>query len=283
MTLTAQTHAQIEQLIRQGTDEIIRPAAKHIHELDIHDNGIDKASEIDLAMENFLREKLGEIFPDAVFLCEESSKDPKTGDADWAAVTRKLKGTGTLIIIDPLDGTNYFLAQNGSFGTILSIFHRDAEGQDWDWQAGYISDAYLDVMISDRTAHTPPQSARDKPMVHIGYERRLYDPLQEMGALNSDLVSFSDNGPASCRASMDCFLGKADGYCFKFSTPWDLYAGQQLLQKAGFIVTGWDGEPMAFELANQGIIAARSPEIHAEMMRITRCLEDADLSGYAVA
>lgn len=75
-----------------------------------HKGRIDLVTQTDLAVEAFLKERLGALLPEAAFLAEESSR----ADAE---------PTGLCWIIDPVDGTTNFVHRIPQVGTSVALWH----------------------------------------------------------------------------------------------------------------------------------------------------------------
>lgn len=107
MTLSIKDLKYLEQQVTP----LIKSAGKYIvdhwhttHTLSYKDKR-DVASEVDIEVENMLREKLSEILPEAGFIVEEGETYKK--NLNW--------------VIDPIDGTKYYVAGIPVFFTQIAL------------------------------------------------------------------------------------------------------------------------------------------------------------------
>lgn len=249
--ISAVESKEIAALIARLAEEIIVPAANDIRNVEILDAGPDKATAVDEAMETAVLDALLSRFPGAHGFGEEGMKRTPH------KIQEHLSGSGSLFIVDALDGTNYFVRQDGGYGTLVSLLQRDDPARPWQAIGAWTYDVPARRMI-DLSTPFGAVPARSKPRVIVGYEDRLSRRLtqDQFNALSFDAVY---PGPSACEAIQQCHRGEIDGFMHHTSTPWDHYAGIALLRgKAGFTVWDWQGRDVVYGAPVDKSIFARS-------------------------
>ena len=105
--LTARFLQDVVDVVRESGD-IIRRQWEKTHAVR-HKGSIDLVTETDVAVEAFLKERLGELLPQAEFLAEESCvAGQEPSPLCW--------------IIDPVDGTTNFVHRIPQVGTSVALW-----------------------------------------------------------------------------------------------------------------------------------------------------------------
>ncbi len=99
---------QIDPLIRK-VREIILPFYGNVEHKE-KNGSHDLVTEIDVRVENFLREELANLFPEIAFVGEETGGD-RTASRKW--------------LCDPIDGTSYFIRGVPFCTTMLALIEND--------------------------------------------------------------------------------------------------------------------------------------------------------------
>ncbi len=216
----------------------------------------DLVTDTDLAVEDFLKKKLHELFPEASFLAEESAAG-------------LIPSSGPCWIIDPVDGTTNFahhfsdtatsvaLWENGH--VVLGAVSAPARGERYAAERG--CGAWLN---GTRLQVSAISSCRDA-LVATGFP---YSVHEDMEAVLRDMRILLDTtvGVRRCgSAALDmCFVacGSFDAYYEGWIKPWDVAAGWILVEEAGGRVTGRGGEEYQFLMP----ILASNRHIHEEMI-----------------
>lgn len=184
----------------------------------------------DLAMEKSLMEKLGELFPDAGFVSEES--EPNIKEYNW--------------VIDPIDGTNNYL-----FGFPYSISVALTKGIN-ETLIGVVCDCQNDKMFYATNGGGSFSQKRGENALRLKttlsemdgitifgmpYNRRKAHSILEIA---EKLFSISTDIKRIGPSSLDiCAIaeGKAQIYSEYDLNPWDIQAGKLILEEAGGVVT----------------------------------------------
>ncbi len=197
----------------------------------------DLVTEYDVAVENFLREKLLALLPEAVFFGEEEA-----GPAH--------PGQGWTFIVDPIDGTANFV--RGLQQSAISV----ALARDAVVEYGVVYDPYKDEMFSARRGagaflNGAPIHVSEKPLAEgifsMGtalYRRELFAPTMRLTAqLFERSCDFRRMGAAALDLC-DVACGRVEAF-FEYSLcPWDYAAGSLLITEAGGAVCTLEGKPL---------------------------------------
>lgn len=228
-----------------------------------HKGVIDLVTDTDLAVEAFLKERLGALLPEAAFLAEESSA-PEGPAAD----------AGPCWIIDPVDGTTNFVHRLGQVSTSVALWADGAvrlgvvngpmlgpEGECFSALRGggaFLNDRRIAVSraeaLTDALACTGfPYELEGRLDLVLERLRRVLPATQGMRRLGS--------------AALDLAFvasGRLDVFYEDWLKPWDLAAGWLLVEEAGGRVSGLDGAPFRFGDA----LLATNGRLHPAMVEM---------------
>jgi fructose-1,6-bisphosphatase/inositol monophosphatase family enzyme len=221
----------VQSLLREATQRIILPAFYEQIADDIifikNDHSI--VTKIDFDVQMFLQEKLRALLPESGFLGEEETdwEGPSGPASEW------------VWILDPIDGTHNFAAQNNDFGTLLALWHLPSHRPVYGWI--YLSVA--DLMFSGGKGEgvfcngqsiMPSNITQKKLQQMIGLLN--YGSFGESGArMIENSHHFQAIDPSSCAAVkfVNLLQGAADFAVFGRAKIWDLSAGFALLEEYG--------------------------------------------------
>ena len=211
----------------------------------------DLVTNVDLEVENKIKEYLTEETPDISINAEESGKLNKSSDLTWC--------------IDPLDGTTNYSHGYPFFGTSIGLIYKNKP------ILGAISVPYLNELYS---ACLGEGSYCNNSKINVSNSSNLSDSLLVTG-FSYDRFETEDNNYAEfCylthktrgvrrggAAAIDLAFvasGKVDGYWERGLEVWDLAAGAIIVKEAGGIISDYpSGE---FNLSS-GRILACSPSL----------------------
>ena len=231
---------KLEELIAvvRQAGEIVNGAQQigsHTHE---KTSAADLVTDYDLAVENFLKEKLAALLPEALFFGEEESSI----DGDPAK--------GWVFIVDPIDGTTNFVRGFHQSGISVALI-RDLEPQ----MAVVYDPAKDELFAAERgkgaTLNGVPIHVSDKPidqglfiMGTAIYRREFLHPTM---VLTEQLLERSCDYRRFGAATLDlCYIacGRAEVF-FEYSlAPWDYAAGSLIAREAGAVASTLEGEPL---------------------------------------
>lgn len=212
----------------------------------------------DIAVQEFLRSRLGQLLPGSGFLCEEEDAHDLSHEYVW--------------IIDPIDGTaNYsrgihecaicvglkhysemelaavylprtdelFTAQRGK-GAFL---HHPVSGKEPE-----------QICVSDRPfANSIMCTAL--PVYYKEYAPVCSEIIREVFMQCNDIRRFGAAAPELCYLAM----GRCELYFEYLLSPWDFAAASLILEEAGGILSDREGQPLNYT-KRSGVLAANSQE-----------------------
>ena len=208
--------------------------ARHTHE---KTSAADLVTDYDLAVETFLRQRLAQLMPEALFFGEEEALE---GDPS----------KGWVFIVDPIDGTTNFVRGFHQSGISVALI-RDLEPQ----MAVVYDPAKEELFAAERgrgaTLNGTPIHVSDKPLDQglfiMGtaiYRREFLHPTM---LLTEQLLERSCDYRRFGAATLDlCYIacGRAEVF-FEYSlAPWDYAAGAFIAQEAGAAASTLAGEPL---------------------------------------
>lgn len=261
-----------EQLAQwlQGAAEIAQRAGDLILELyeeqayetyEKHDDS--PVTSADFAANRLIVDGLAALTPDVPILSEEGSHLSFAERKQWPRYW----------IIDPIDGTQEFIARSGDFGVIIALVehNRPVLGVIY-WPAGDV------LYTAQRGQGAYRQDIRGKQQIHI---RRLADPeqdvihlaisrrqprervLQRMTA-ERDLALF----PAGSCSLKACMIAEGRADCFLRVGPtgeWDTAAAEVIVGEAGGCIVSENFEPLTYnreaDLGNPNFIILGDPAV----------------------
>ncbi|MDD2942985.1 MAG: inositol monophosphatase family protein [bacterium] len=247
-----QTALNIEAALRDLRTQILT-AFNNSESLSIKNKGrVDLVTEVDVAVEAILREKLLAIYPDAFFMGEESAADMIPGDnTPLASRLKELAKDGLCWIVDPIDGTTNLASGIPHVGVSVALYNNGEP------LAGFVYDPARDEMFSALkgsgawlnnspiTCNTQTDLMDCVVATGFPYDRAerwpFYRNLFERFLLNSrDLRRFG-------AASLDiCWVacGRFDGYIEYNLKPWDSAAAAIIAEEAGVRMANFSNQEM---------------------------------------
>ncbi|MBD5162430.1 MAG: inositol monophosphatase [Oscillibacter sp.] len=223
-------------IVREAGDIVLsaHDIWSHTHE---KTSAADLVTEYDLAVENFLKEKLPPLAPGSIFFGEE-----ETENAD--------PGRGWAFIVDPIDGTTNFV--RGLRQSAISV----ALAHDGVLEYGVVYDPYKDELFSARRGggaflNGRPIHVSRRPLSEgvfgMGtaiYRREYLEPTMRLAEqLFRRSCDFRRLGAAALDLC-DVACGRTELF-FEYSLcPWDYAAGSLIITEAGGFVSTLEGGPL---------------------------------------
>jgi myo-inositol-1(or 4)-monophosphatase len=210
--------------------------------------GNSPVTEADLAVDAFLRTRLGAIFPDAGWLSEETADEPSRLDR------------ASLLIVDPIDGTRAFLTGDPRWAVSIALI-RDGRPIAGVVHAPALAETYAaasgcgaalngaKIRVSPRPTLADARIAGPKPMVEsIARAAKVcfdWQPKIPSLAYRMALVA--------CGV-LDLALASEKSH------DWDIAAGDLILEEAGGRLVETAGAPLRYNLAEtrHGVLFAAS-------------------------
>jgi len=203
--------------------------------------------DIDLEVNELLRERLSRLDPGAAWLSEESADDA-------ARLTSR-----RLWVVDPIDGTRDYLRGRPGWAISVALVENgkpvvgvlDAPARNEHWLATLGSGATCNdqpIHVSGRT-HFPGSRV----------------PADQLSKVDRDLVAVAKPNSIALRMAMVA-AGSADLVAsVRWGNEWDIAAAALIVSEAGGMVTDAMGRPLSFNAFPPtafGVLAA-TPGIHA--------------------
>lgn len=212
------------QSIAREAGTLARRYYRDRHSLQWESKGVQNwVSEADKAVEDLIRDRLAEAFPDDAFLGEESGRSG---------------GAGPVWVVDPIDGTTMFLRGIAYWCVSIALV---AEGV---LELGVIYDPLADEMFAGRRGHGAQCNGRpmrvstvcelSQAVVGVGFShRRPTVPVSDwLGRLLAAKGEYRQLGAGALMLA-HAADGRLDGYYECHHHSWDALAGLLLNREAG--------------------------------------------------
>ncbi|AYM03023.1 inositol monophosphatase family protein [Levilactobacillus yiduensis] len=210
----------------------------------------DLVTNVDKANEKFLIEGIRRLDPDAQVLGEEGFGDQLTSLA------------GRVWIVDPIDGTMNFVKQQDNFAIMIGIY------QDGVGQLGYIFDVMANVLYfggpqlggvwaNDREIQAPADIALADGLIGASGPLVIHD-VAHMQKIVHDSAGMRISGSAGIEI-INIMKGETLGYISHLK-PWDIAAGQVLMNTLGVRVSTIDGKPLNMLSSNLVLVATKKAQ-----------------------
>jgi myo-inositol-1(or 4)-monophosphatase len=202
--------------------------------------------EIDLMVDNFLREQLTALDPEAGWLSEETADE-----SDRIERSR-------VWVVDPIDGTRDYL--RGRPGWSVSV----ALAEDRAVRYGVLAAPARDELW---TAEAGKGAWRNGDRLRVSDRREFSGarvPADSLPRVDSDLVMIAKPNSIALRIALVA-AGEADLLAtLRWGREWDIAAAALIAQEAGATVTGALGQPLTFNSPDASAfgVLATAPGIH---------------------
>ncbi len=215
----------------------------------------------DLAVQNFLCNKLHELMPESGFLCEEKDINDAEHEYTW--------------IIDPIDGTaNYSRGidqcaicvglkkgDNMLMGVVYiprtgELFHAEKE------KGAYLNG--IRIHVSDRSFDNAILCTA-LPVYHKEYAEVCSKIIQEAFCKCNDIRRFGACAPELCYLA----VGRCELYFEHTLSPWDYAAASLIVTEAGGIITSATGDKLCL-MAPSGVVAANNKYNYMQLLAIVK-------------
>ncbi len=220
----------------------------------------DPVTEADRAAEDAIRTLIARRFPDHGIFGEEYGRSEGSAPFVW--------------VIDPIDGTRAFVCGLPVWSTLIGLLH---EGRP---VIGVMNQPF----VGERFVAGPEQAYMETARGRTELVARATDTLSAaiVSTTTSDLYTAPRQAAAlsALRHKTRMIRYGTDAYAYALlaaghidialdvaMAPYDIVALIPLIERAGGVVTTWDGEP-----ADQGgdIVASASPTLHAQVLEVLK-------------
>ena len=227
-------------------------------------SSLDYVTGVDTAVQRFLQEHLGALFPDVGFLSEEQES------FHWDF-------RGPLWVLDPVDGTTNLIHDFRHSAISLALIEA---GQP---QKGIVYSPFSGEMFTAERGGGAFRNGRPilvsgtasmrEALLSVGTapgkrnERGVTKTFERIKRVFAHCQDIRRMGAASLEL---CYVacGRLDGYFEEHLKPWDYAAGKLIVEEAGGTVCGLDGREAVF-LPDREIVAAGG-EILGEFLSVLR-------------
>lgn len=232
-------------------------------------SAIDLVSDADRESEDFVAAALARAFPDDLRIQEEAH------GKDGARARRPTTDAAAFAwCVDPLDGTTNFVHAYPTFAVsigllhhgrpVLGVVHAPALGETYAGGRGIPTTRNgLPIRVS-----AVRELSRSLLATGFPYDRReRLDAL--LAIVKRAIMSAHDLRRAGSAALDLCTVaaGRLDGFFEQGLAPWDVVAGQAIVEAAGGLVTGYDGAPHD---PYAGHLLATNGSIHAQLQAMVQ-------------
>lgn len=251
-------------MLRKVT-EIVRKASElmldNVYEISQKEGYSNIVTTSDVAVQEFLRSNLADLYPDSGFLCEEEDQHDLTHEYTW--------------IIDPIDGTaNYSrnirecaicvgLKHNAEMK--LAVVYLPRTGEMFTAERG--KGACLNgqrINVSKRPFGDAVLCAA-LAVYHKEHAQVCSDIIVDAFMQCNDIRRFGAAAPELCYVAM----GRCEMYFEYILSPWDYAAASLILTEAGGAICQMDGTALNPTLP-AGVVAANNQENLERMVSIVR-------------
>lgn len=247
----------IQRIISLGkeTKGIItnRDMASHVKEKGV----ADYVTQVDVAVQDFLKKALHTLVPEIQFLGEETGLQRMDADSYW--------------ILDPVDGTTNLMHDYQHSVVSLALCRQK------EIVMGIVYDPFHDELFS---AVKGEGSFLNGSPIHVSSAQKLSETIIGIGTAKRELAkeNFSrflqvyENsqdirrlGSAALELAYTA-CGRQGGYFEVYLNPWDYAAGMLIVQEAGGKVTDWNGN--ALDPAKGSQVAGTNGKVHEELLKL---------------
>ena len=212
----------------------------------------------DVAVQDFLFNELGNVFPEAEFVGEEGANN--------------FESTALRFIIDPIDGTTNFM-QNMRCSCISVALCKEN-----DVIAGVVYNPYTDEIFSaekGKGAYLNGEkiSVSNRPLSDglalFGTSPYHPENTDETFALLRKVFDFCRDIRRSGSAAYDICLiacGRCEVFFEKELQPWDIAAGTLILREAGGVAMNYEGKEISFQKPEDVVFA--NPKAYEEFITL---------------
>lgn len=215
----------------------------------------------DVAVQEFLCDRLGKLLPGSGFLCEEEDMHDTSHEQTW--------------IIDPIDGTaNYSrgiaqcavsVALKQGADIVLGVVYLPRTGELFTAERG--RGAWLNgrrISVSDRPfANSVMCTAL--PVYHKEYTELCSAIIRDTFMQCNDIRRFGAAAPELCYLAM----GRCELYFEYTLSPWDFAAASLIVAEAGGTLTDLEGQPLTCTRPS-GVVAANNGANLRQLLDIIR-------------
>ena len=217
----------------------------------------DYVTQVDVAVQDFLKKELYRFTPDIQFLGEETGLQQMNTDCYW--------------ILDPVDGTTNLMHDYQHSVVSLALCRQK------EIFLGVVYDPFHNELFS--AVKGKGSFLNGKP-IHVSSAKKLSETIIGIGTAQRELAKENfakflkvyENsqdirrlGSAALELAYTA-CGRQGGYFEVYLNPWDYAAGMLLVQEAGGKVTDWSGN--ALDPAQGCQVIGTNGQVHEELLKL---------------
>ena len=230
-----------------------REMAAHVQEKGL----ADYVTQVDIAVQDFLKKALFDIAPDIQFLGEETGLQEMEADSFW--------------ILDPVDGTTNLMHDYQHSVVSLALCRQreivmgiiyDPFREEVFWavkgQGSFLNGAPIQVSEARQLSDTIiglGTAKRELADENFARFRRVFGQSQDVRRIGSAALELAYTA-----------CGRQGGYFEAYLNPWDYAAGMLLVQEAGGMVTDFAGNPL--NPGKRSSIVGTNGAVHRELLQL---------------
>lgn len=249
---------QVSEILRELTGEIMLPRFRQLSAAQMSEKTPgDWVTVVDHEMESALAGRLTELLPASIVVGEESA----------AADPSRLENLGEELVwvVDPLDGTNNFIAGSPDFATMVVLLRHGEPVASWIYAPVHdllsVAEAGSGAWQNgERVRLEAPSSGPGDVPAGVFYTRYLPEELRE--ALAARVGGAVEQRTPRSAAGIEyprLLAGQTDFILYWRTLPWDHLPGSLMVREAGGVAAHFNGAPYTGADGRKGLLIARSP------------------------
>jgi len=254
--------------IREVAARTIMPRFRSLTDAEVSFKGADEVvTTADVEAEALLTERLNVIRPGLSVLGEESSHFDPT-------LRERVQRSGTYWVVDPLDGTNEFVAGRTGFGVMVALVEDRAATASWIFlpTVDRLYDGSLGIPVRRNGRRLTPHRERQGLGVEnaMGFALTRLAPPKVRAIVDEHIRRFptpADEGSGSAATAYASLLeGQLDFGFYWRTEPWDHAPGSFLVGLMGGRCARLDGEPYTPGDDRTGMLVTTMREDWAQLL-----------------
>ena len=243
--ISEEEQKKVAALVRQ-TKELIQ---KEMADEEIMVKGAaNYVTNVDLAVQTFLKEELGKAFPEIELIAEEKEN-------------QGLSENKTYWILDPIDGTTNLILDFHMSAVALGLYEKG------EIVFGIVYNPFSDELfrgakgkgayLNDRRIHVAETPKFEDAVISYGSTPYTKEEARNLFPIFYNIFMKCADFRRTGSAELDmCYVacGREHGYIERDLKPWDYSAGTVILREAGGTVKNWKGKEPSY-LKNEDILA----------------------------
>lgn len=236
-----------------GAGDIARAHFRNAIEVE-HKSDDSPVTIADRNIERFLREQIGQMYPDHGILGEEHGDQNLDRDFVW--------------VVDPIDGTKSFVTGHPMFGGLIALL-QNGEPQLGQIDMPAMGERWCGIKGKPTTLNKVPVRTSGCKDLATSYAYTT-DPMLFSGSAQA-VLDMLRSKVRLLRFGGDCYNYAllASGYCdLVLETglqPYDYLPVVQIIRGAGGVISDWQGQDLG--IGSRGdVLASATPELHAQML-----------------